>query len=436
MLSVSFRILYLGILLALAVGGCSSESDETGDDGGAADVCTGRGCADDTGGSPDGTGEACASTADCSDGLVCSDGRCVPACDDDSECGATERCETASGECVEAVPCEDSSTCSTGETCDTCAGVCRPSTGGAVCQRDENCPGFDDYCDTCLGECQPKRELCAPCTADIQCGEDRDLCLNYASGSRACGVACGGDLPSCPAGYACDTEAGQCTPLTGDCGAVRQCEDDAECPGVQICSATGLCVPGCIADEACTAGNVCVGARCVPPCTSDSDCADGQTCEDGRCKVPGGCTTSRECLEPETYCDRALGMCVDGCQIDDDCLDAAKECAAGSCVPRGCRGNYSCAFEQICELGTGLCEAAVGPYCDECNGDDVDSCGATNACLNLQDADGNDLGAFCMVGCAADPDNACPQGYACEEIDLDGDIRRVCVRPCNIDPIE
>lgn len=145
--------------------------------------------------------------------------------------------------------------------------------------------------------------------------------------------------------------------------------------------------------------------------------------------------SSADCLEAETYCDRETMQCVAGCQVNDDCMDGALECVGGDCVPRGCRGNYSCAFEEVCDLTSGQCAPAPGPHCDPCDASDVNNCGESNVCVDLQDADGASLGEFCFVACDADPDNACPQGYSCEEIDIDGDIRPVCVRQCEREPV-
>ena len=58
-------------------------------------------------------------------------------------------------------------------------------------------------------------------------------------------------------------------------------------------------------------------------------------------------------------------------------------------------------------------------------------------CLKLQDKDGNDLGAFCFPACGPDKANACPQGWACDEIkDQDGKVQgEVCARDCSKLPL-
>ncbi len=76
--------------------------------------------------------------------------------------------------------------------------------------------------------------LCENCSADVQCGEDGDLCLPASEGSATCGRACNDD---CPSGYVCspasttsvDGAMGrQCVPETGSCdGGGGSCEDDS-----------------------------------------------------------------------------------------------------------------------------------------------------------------------------------------------------------------
>ncbi len=419
----------LGVAFVVAaLAACGGDDDTGGGDG----PCRGVAC-DDGGGrddatTPDAGDPDCTGDGDCDTGAVCTDGRCVPACVSDDDCGTGELCDA--GRCVPGAPCTSADDCETGELCDACVGVCRQAAGTS-CQQDANC-GFDEFCDPCLSICRPRLDLCDPCGADAECGDADDLCLDFASGGRFCGRGCG----ACPVGYTCDPAVQQCLPLSGDCGRVRQCDTPADCPAGQTCSATFLCVEGCTDDASCPGGDVCSVGACVPPCTSDAECPDGATCDDGHCVRPGGCTSSADCTEPATFCDRTTFSCVPGCQTDIDCQNAAQECVDGACVAAGCRGNYSCAFGQVCDDATGACVAAEGPYCDPCDGQDVDSCGGDNAFVTFQDDAGADVGAFCLVACVEGAgDDACPQGYGCRELDVDGDVRRVCTRQCPRDPV-
>jgi hypothetical protein len=148
----------------------------------------------------------------------------------------------------------------------------------------------------------------------------------------------------------------------------------------------------------------------------------------------GGCLSSRDCLEPETYCDTATRACVDGCEVDDDCMSSARICVAGACADRPCTYAANCAFGEVCMRETGRCEPATGDYCAPCDGGDTASCGSGNLCATLQDADGNDVGAFCLLACSTSGD-ACPQGYACQELDAGSGPARYCVRRCDRAPV-
>ncbi len=96
---------------------------------------------------------ACESDAACADGWVCvehwqrcsCDGpssNCEPACASDTNCGAAERCDTASGHCTP-WSCAEGYACGALETC-------APATGGTgcvplTCAHDSDC-GTDGWC--------------------------------------------------------------------------------------------------------------------------------------------------------------------------------------------------------------------------------------------------------------------------------------------------
>jgi hypothetical protein len=80
--------------------------------------------------------------------------------------------------------------------------------------------------------------ICEPCSADLQCGSDGDLCVRVGTfGTNHCLQACGASgATSCPSGYTCSTSAvtsvngasaRQCVPISGSCSAVdSSCIDD------------------------------------------------------------------------------------------------------------------------------------------------------------------------------------------------------------------
>jgi hypothetical protein len=436
----SWSSLYRSILLlsAALMFSCSSDSStvDTGAQDG--DVCTGRGCTDVGGGGGGGGGgsdedvvsgeRACSETGECPGNLVCDADRdlCVGACAFDSDCLPTERCGDA-GVCVQRPRCTSTGDCSGGLTCNTCLQVCTAPPAGSECRVGQNNCGFDEYCDPCTLACLPQRSLCDPCTEDLECGEARDLCLDFSEGGRFCGRSCG----ACPVGYRCEPSVAQCVPLSGSCERVRQCATSADCPAGRTCTPAFICAAGCQGDEACPGDQVCVTGSCIEPCDSAADCPAPAECVDRRCRVPGGCLTSVDCEEAETFCDVATNRCVPGCEVDEDCLDGFRECVSGRCQLKGCRGAFSCAFGQFCTIETGQCVDAGPEYCATCNEREVDSCGARSVCGALEEGGPG----YCFVACSDDIDNLCPQGYGCQEVDVDGDMRRVCFRRCDREPI-
>ena len=336
-------------------------------------------------------------------------------------------------------PCETSDDCDGEQICD-CIGRCVAPGIPEIesCAADINC-GSDNYCDVCAGVCRKLKTLCEPCEDSKECDEG-GACIDFQSGGRFCLRACVAD-PGCPQeGYRCNSVDGesqkQCTPLSGQCTKPALCADDSECEFGSICE-TGTCKPGCPDDDVCPDDFVCTAFRCVPACSDANPCPVGQECDDGHCKIEGGCLEPKDCPEPETYCDMGEFLCKPGCQADFDCKASGKECLAGKCEDKGCTGNFLCAFEQVCELASGQCVQAEGPYCEPgCDQQSETACGgAPNMCLGLQDKDGNELGDFCFVACGPDPKNPCPQGYACQEIEQqDGSKSQLCFRDCSTKP--
>ena len=337
--------------------------------------------------------------------------------------------------------CSGNDDCADGEVCD-CAKACVPS-GLLECVEDKNC-GSGNYCDGCTGMCYPLKELCAPCGVDGECEGTGSKCLSLLSGAQVCGLACLNDY-GCPKGYSCEEIPGlnndQCVPSTGDCDAPVDCVEDSDCPALLICSEDNLCVQGCPDDDSCPQGKVCEGGRCIGACDEDggSPCPEDKICVDGHCTVEGGCITSADCPESETYCDLEKDLCVPGCQVDADCKSAGLKCDSGSCVTKGCTANFFCGFGEVCNLGSGVCEIPPEPHCETCSPDSDTTCnvsGNGNQCLTFADEEGNEKGSFCLVSCGEDPQNPCPQGYSCEEVEVEeGVTTPLCVRDCSVPPV-
>jgi hypothetical protein len=90
---------------------------------------------------------------------------------------------------------------------------------------------------------------CEPCSFDVQCGDEDDLCVLPVTGGGGgrCGQACGSD-DDCDQGYACSPTAlpsvegrlgRQCVPASGSCDDVGGCDDDDHEPDATPAEALG-----------------------------------------------------------------------------------------------------------------------------------------------------------------------------------------------------
>ena len=449
---VMMGMLWIIICLGMTISsGCDDDTPSTGDSntvGGQIEAGAEAGGSMMMGGMSSG-GEggvaSCMSDDDCPAGTLCDPATqaCRSSCDRDQECGPSEGCIsnfcTALDTCVGGVGGE----CNDGQVCN-CNGLCIPLVGNP-CQNDLQCQ-VSEYCDSCKGQCQERVKPCQPCTDSVSCERPDDLCAPVGMrGELACLRSCvgQGSCDNLGPGYLCQAVGSQgdfCIPEAGECAQLTECMRDAECEAGLFCNERFQCQPGCIDDTSCSDGLICQGLRCAPLCMNDEQClAEGAVCgEDGRCQVPGGCQSSRDCAEAETYCNLDTLRCVSGCQVDDDCLDASKECVAGHCRPRGCSRNYQCSFGQVCDLESSMCVMAEGRHCEAgCDPmNSATSCGMDGQrCLSLQDEDENPLGDFCFEPCQEEP-NPCPQGYSCQTLeDPNAGELKLCIRRCDISPV-
>lgn len=446
--SLACRLVVLVLAALVSTVACDDSGDDTGRDKDVQQPLDTSGTPDGTGGG-DGEGDtlpiSCSADEPCAEaGQVCdpASSQCVARCSAGS-CDAGLVCDLASGLCIAGSGCTTSEDCTgADEVCNTCRGVCESVPGARTCVEALNCFS-DQYCEPCTGTCREKVALCESCVFDRECGETEDRCIDLiSSGGRFCLQSCT-STPECPPGYECATISSgvqQCVPASGNCAQPAECEgeNDAQCAGENEICRDGRCVPGCTMGG-CPGSQVCERGRCKAPCTERPEgCAAPTMCETatGLCKYEGECIESREC-PAQHYCDVSIQRCVAGCQVDNDCRTFGLACVNGQCERRGCTGAYACAFEQVCELSTGMCEPAQGPYCETCDPQAEGACGGDpNKCLELQDADGNSMGSFCFVACSSDPDNRCPQGYQCTELqDGDGNpAGEICFRDCTTDP--
>ncbi|MBN2498801.1 MAG: hypothetical protein JXR96_29690 [Deltaproteobacteria bacterium] len=304
----------------------------------------------------------CHSDADCKHGRICVDGRCQD----------------------ESARCQTDADCNAGETC--FGGLC------TVCDQDGDgvlgaqCHGGD--CDDGNGGVHPG--------ADELCGDDLDNdCDGVTDPASLCDARCAG--VTCPDGYACDPDTGDCVPICTPRCAGRECGPDGcggscgTCQTGERCNGDGQCVSGCV--DRCQAGEkACAGNAVVECVDTDNDgcvewgtpspCADGQTCRDGRCTScvpdcvgrecgPDGCGGSCGTCPSDQRCDQTSGQCVGGCTDEcfwgeSRCVDpfSYQECGDWDEDPCTEFGEvYRCPDDAPCDPETGYCLVTCEDEC-------------------------------------------------------------------------
>lgn len=182
---------------------CVDEDDSreciTTDDCSGNDICINGECVAEA--------ESCVFNLDCAEDEACVDGQCTLTCEDDSDCGGSERCRTTDdgdGIC-EFIECYGVSDCSPGETCvdASCERLCSTDSdcyGGYRCSSNDFCepdPQYEcRYSAECADdegcsddfECEPLCVCNDDCSGDQICGADTNLCVDPGSGED--GLAC------------------------------------------------------------------------------------------------------------------------------------------------------------------------------------------------------------------------------------------------------
>ena len=307
-------------------------------DAAAGDVCADLGgvgqCVRVVGGSPD-----------------CSSGPATTGCTRDSECSATERCNTTSGMCEArppgaalGAPCAAVSECA--------SGLCVGGTCSQTCDwlSPTSCPsGF--YCDGDLtGTCNDG--VCRAGSAGAGapgavCAVDTE-CASLFCSTGVCALPCiPGGAAACPAGFACQMGT---SPSCGACktsGALGDiCDGNDDCTS-GICATLGdrrFCTAICDAATPCPSRYMCMSAGAVSVCVGDAgglgeDCGTNVDCLSDICARDGDAS----------YCTR---ICSDGvpCPTGFACTTtsdgATRICSPTATAPGGSgirdRGGCGC----------------------------------------------------------------------------------------------
>ncbi len=264
-------------------------------------------------------------------------------------CGSDDEVDEISELCPddECVDCQGHDDCQIGTYCHDGEAVCIE----VPCAGEGECDDQQIRCDLELGRCVP--DVCEP--GQTECDGDQILqCNNQGSGYL--------EPVNC--------QVGEC--IDGSCS----CDDEADCPGDQVCSDRGCECPAdgdpcgencCGAEEFCAETEVCDGddcstvRHCQPVCQGTFCGFDGELCCEGDtpdCGPAGECAPS--CEGEGELCGEAF----------DECCPAGDVCVFGSCRTPGdeCEVFSDCDFDEYCDQGLGKCmsdDFPEGLVCEE-----------------------------------------------------------------------
>jgi alpha-tubulin suppressor-like RCC1 family protein len=368
---------------------------------------------DDGGGSMDAPSPGLALGVPCSDGQVCTSGRCADGvCCDEACSGSCESCNEpgSPGKCVAAsgTPRGARPDCR-GQA--PCKGTCDGTNRGACAY-----PGSMQECapPSCQGGVERTRSVCdgtgnCPAQTPVSCGA-------FPCGPTACAGTCSASQP-CTTGNVCS--GGKCVP---------KLPDGEACSVGSLC-ASGSCVDGkCCASASCGPCQACTGASgtcatvtnrddsdsCVGTCDAAGQChsKQGQPCQTS----PAGCATGTFC-SPDGYCcnQACTGSCM-ACDIPGQlglCTPVASGAPHGnrtSCGSGGCAGTCAGRPDGQCDYPTASCGAATcsgGHFVPE------GACMSGSCVAPPQDCAGGFVcaGSSCKTACSSNVD--CLPNYYC-----------------------
>ena len=261
----------------------------------------------------------CGSDADCPGGQICSGGVCSPAsCLSREDCAGADCLICKAGMCT-APPavCQGEQDCCVGQFCQF--GTCTPEEEG--CVADSDCPNPD--LPSCVeGKCVPAE---SECQSDLDCPLPGQVCLDQRCMDTGCTVE------SCLSGQWCDQATGLCKPgcdANDDCPAPTTCDYVShQCQQPDCCG--GACTPG---SQVCDPQT----CQCIEVCVDDLDCPAGYTCR----QADGSCVCTDLACPAGTHCDAQSGECV---QDAFDC-DPAEFTSAIQCGD-----SVSGSFDEGCD---------------------------------------------------------------------------------------
>jgi hypothetical protein len=234
-----------------AGGACTTACGQTGDGTcGGGTCCQNNACVAQ---GPTACGPSCLTCVGNLVGLACVNGAC--GCKTVADCPMGYACDTLTNKCTLACASSVDTACN-GGCCDPTSGTCVPGTTNAACG---NGGGMCNPCTSGSGCCD-STGTCQPPNLPTGCGPNCLNCTNNNAG-HICyvGRTCGCNVPTdCPVGYACNTNAHQCTT---SCVGGYTCNGGC-CHPIPATFPVAVCVAGTAANACGLNGGACTD--CTP----------------------------------------------------------------------------------------------------------------------------------------------------------------------------
>ena len=411
-------------------------------------------------------GAVCTADSDCPTDYACSDvgkkgKQCKrkpafvatkTACTDDAGCAAGQSCKD--GLCgAEAAVCGCSpwavasgngTTCGTSNDKGTCKAVRHCTADGLeACPAKpavaETCNAIDDDCDgvtdnlgadaTCSKKAFASTGSLAPCKVDGDCSEADEKCDTAAGACKVLIGECFG-TPTCSAGGAlicndaktpkaelCNLEDDDCDGKTDE-DYLAKTPDGKEVALGEACG-TGACAGGKAVCVNLTTAECSTGPKAKEEtCNAADDDCDGETDDVGQVCVDGNLCTLDVCDGAAKSCSNPPAV---NCDDGNPCTTESCDKAGGTCVAKfyegSCDDGNACTVGDACGKdadGAAIClPGATTKVCDDANVCTDDACEPKQGCVGLPNA----ATVACYDGPAkTEGVGTCQGGYkACKE---------------------